>query len=341
MYVSGYFKTTAMNPIFQQIINQTIWRHLKKDRSLKSISKYDDGKEFPKLKVTAVHILKDTLLLFIGIISAGFGLKGFLLPNNFIDGGATGISLLIAETTKVHLSILIIVINIPFLILGYNQIGKSFAVKSILAIIGLAIAVAAINYPVITSDKLLVAAFGGFFLGAGIGLSIRGGGVLDGTEILAISLSKKTGLTIGDIILVLNIIIFSVAAYLLSIETALYAMLTYLAASKTVDFIVHGIEEYTGVTIISHKSEEIRQMIIEKLGRGVTIYNGKRGYGKRGENLNQTDIVYTVITRLEIAKLQSEIDKIDTDVFIVMSSIKDTKGGMIKKRPMIKNKNNH
>lgn len=329
-----------MNPLFQQIINQTVWRRLKKGRPDKAISTYGIAKEFLKLKITARHLLKDTFLIIIGIISAGFGLKGFLLPNNFIDGGVTGISLLTAATIQVHLSILIVLINIPFIALGFTQISKTFAIKSILAIIGLAVAVATITYPVITSDKLLVAVFGGFFLGAGIGLSIRGGGVLDGTEVLAIYLSKLVGFTIGDIILVFNIIIFSVAAYLLSIETALYSILTYLAASKTVDFIVEGIEEYTGVTIISPKSEEIRQTIIETLGRGVTIYYGKRGYGKRGENLNKTDIIFTVITRLESAKLQTEIDKIDADAFVVMSSIKDTKGGMIKKRPMTENKHN-
>lgn len=328
-----------MNPVFQQIIIQTAWRNFNKNRPRKPASRYNDAKEFLKLKITAKHLLKDSLQLCIGIIAAGFGLKGFLLPNSFIDGGATGISLLTAEITDFHLSILILIINIPFIALGYTQISKAFAVKSVIAISGLAIVIATINYPVITSDKLLVAAFGGFFLGAGIGLSIRGGGVLDGTEILAIYLSKKISFTIGDIILVFNIIIFSAGAYLLSIETALYAILTYIAASKTVDFIVEGIEEYTGITIISYKSEEIRQMIIEKLGRGVTIYFGKRGFGRQGENLNRTDIIYTVITRLEIAKLQTEIDKIDSGAFIVMSSIKDTKGGMIKKRTMTDNRN--
>ncbi len=323
-----------MNPIFQQIIIQTVSRHLKKDRPDKQASSYDIAKSFLKLKVTATHLLKDTLLISIGIISAGFGLKGFLLPSSFIDGGVTGISLMTTAITKFPLPILIVVLNIPFIVLGFTQIGKSFAIKSFLAIIGLAVVLATVNYPIITSDKLLVAVFGGFFLGAGIGLSIRGGGVLDGTEVLAVYLSKRGGFTIGDIILIFNIIIFSVAAYLLSIETALYSILTYLAASKTVDFIVEGVEEYTGITIISYKSEEIRQMIIEKMGRGVTIYNGKRGYGKHGENLTPTDIIYTVITRLEIAKLQTEIEKIDTNAFIVMSSIKDTKGGMIKKRPL-------
>ncbi len=322
------------NPFFKQVIFQRLWNHLKKNHPGERISNYDVAKEFYKLKVTVTHLFKDALLIGLGIFSAGFGLKGFLLPNNFIDGGVTGISLLTSAVTGFSLPILIIVINLPFMILGYAQISRSFAFKSIAAIIGLAFALALVDYPVITSDKLLISVFGGFFLGAGIGLSIRGGGVLDGTEVLAIHLSRRTGLTIGDIILVFNIMIFSVAAYLLSIEIALYSILTYLAASKTVDFIVEGVEEYTGVTIISSHSDEVRVMITERMGRGVTIYNGKRGFGKRGDNLDPSDIVYTVITRLEIAKLKTEVEKIDPNAFIVMSSVKDTKGGMIKKRPL-------
>ncbi|MFC2085164.1 YitT family protein [Bacteroidota bacterium] len=274
--------------------------------------------------------------MLIGIFSAGFGLKGFLLPNSFIDGGAMGISLLISETTYIPLSYLIIVINLPFLMLGYSQIGKQFAIKSIIAIIILAIVVHFVPYPLITSDKLLIAVFGGFFLGAGIGMAIRGGSVIDGTEVLAIFLSKRTGLTIGDVILIFNIIIFSFGAYILSIEVALYAMLTYLAAAKTINFVIEGVEEYTGITIISNDSEKIRLMITDELGRGVTIYAGKGGYGKKGDILKQIDIIYTVITRLEIARLKTEINKIDSDAFIVMNSIKDTKGGMIKKRSLEK-----
>lgn len=321
-----------MNRTFQQIIDTAKRSDKKTDR--KNLSKYNRGKQVYKSKVTIYHFIKDSFLIIIGIVSAGFGLKGFLLPNSFIDGGVTGISLLTAELTTYPLPILLILINAPFIILGYTQIGRPFAVKSIIAIIGLALAISFIHYPVITSDKLLVAVFGGFFLGAGIGFAIRGGGVLDGTEVLAIYMGKRSSLTIGDVILVLNIIIFTVAAYVLSIETALYSVLTYLSASKTVDFIIEGVEEYTGVTIISSHSAEIRVMITEKLGRGVTMYLGRRGYGKRGESTNSIDIVYTVITRLEVAKLQAEVEKIDPNCFIVMNAVKDTKGGMIKKRPL-------
>ena len=289
-------------------------------------------KDLHEFRVSTSHFFKDVLLISLGILSAGFGLKGFLLPNSFIDGGVTGISLLASITTKFPLPILILIINIPFLIFGFTQISKSFAIKSIISISGLAICLATINYPIITNDKLLVSIFGGIFLGAGVGLSIRGSAVLDGTEIFALFLSKKTSFTIGDIIWVINIIIFSFAAYLLSIEAALYSILTFFSASKTADFIIEGFEEYTGVTIVSDYKEEIRIMITEKLGRGVTIYKGERGFTKEGEDLKHTDIIYTVITRLEIAKLKIEVEKIDPTAFLIMSSIKDTKGGTIKKR---------
>lgn len=317
--------------MYPQLIKNIVKRHLGKNLTDK-ISNYAIGKQALNLKIMATHLFKDIIFISLGILAAGFGLKGFLLPNGFIDGGVTGISLLIEALTNYPLSVLIVTINAPFIILGYFQIGKSFAIKSIFAIVGLAFALTLIDYPIITSDKLLIAVFGGLFLGAGIGLSVRGGGVLDGTEVLAISLSRKTGMTIGDLILMFNIIIFSIAAYLLSIETALYSILTYFAASKTVNFVIEGVEEYIGVTVISTHSEDIRVMIIEKMGRGVTIYEGKRGFGKRGENLNRTDIIYSVITRLEINKLQTEIEKIDPNAFIVMNSVKDLKGGMIKKR---------
>ena len=302
---------------------------------MKKITDKNQPKEKSKKKLLASskRQIKDFVLITLGIFSASFGLKGFLLTNQFIDGGVTGISLLTSSLTKLPLPILIISINIPFIILANKVLGKVFAIKTTLAISGLAICLALVNFPDITKDSLLVAVFGGFFLGAGIGLTIRGGAVIDGTEVLAIFLSRKLGTTIGDIIIVINVIIFSAAAYFFSIEIALYSIITYLSASKTLDFIIEGIEEYIGVTIISSQSEKIRQMIIEEMGRGVTIYNGKSGYGKKGE-VTEIDIIYSVVTRLELNKLNTEIEKIDTSAFVVMSSIKDSKGGMIKKRPL-------
>ena len=280
-----------------------------------------------------VRTIKDILFISFGVAAAGFGLKGFLLPNQFLDGGVMGISLLVNIVTGMDLSILVVLINLPFVVIAYAQVSKRFALRTLIAITLLALALTWIDFPIITSDKLLIAVFGGFFLGAGIGLSIRGGSVIDGTEVLAIYSSRKTTLTVGDFILIFNMLIFSVAAYLIDIETALYAILTYLVASKTVDFVVHGIEEYTSVMIVSEKSDEIKDAIINRLGRGVTILKGKSGFGKKGHRSMDVDVIYSVITRLELQRLKTEITKIDPDAFVVENSVNDIKGGMIKKRP--------
>lgn len=322
-----------MKAFWKQIIIDNILHQKNRGLDDNSINAFQLAKSYRELKITLIHHLRDIILILIGISSAAFGLKGFLLTNHFIDGGATGISLLISTLSNIPLYLLIIIINIPFIFLGYRILGSVFAIKTMFAIAGLALFLATINFPKVTDDKLLVAIFGGIFLGAGIGFSVRGGAVIDGTEVLAIFLSKKFGTTLGDIIIIINIIIFSTAAYFLSVEIALYSMITYLAASKTLDFIIEGIEEYTGVTIISSHYAEIRQMIIDQLGRGVTIYSGKQGYGKTGPT-KEMDIVYTVITRLELNKLKTELEKIDPHAFVVMSSVKDTRGGMIKKRPL-------
>lgn len=324
-----------MTQFWRNTIRKLIYRQKVSDRITRDngLSDYRLAKGFHILELNIRRNIKNTLLIIAGIFSAAFGLKGFLLTNHFIDGGVTGISLLITGITGVPLYILLICINLPFVMMGYRTVGKHFAVKTGLAICGLALCVAFVHFKDITQDNLLVAVFGGFFLGAGIGLSIRGGAVIDGTEVLAIYLSRKLGTTIGDVIIIINIIIFSSAAYFLGIEPALYSMITYLAASKTLDFVVEGIEEYIGVTIISSHNREIKDMIVNKLGRGITVYAGKRGYGKRGER-EENDILYTVITRLELNKLNAEIQKIDEAAFVVMSPVKDTKGGMIKKRPL-------
>ena len=319
-----------MNSFWKKIIVKKVLKNTEKQNQF---SNYALAKRYVVFSVSTRRYIKDFTSIFVGILCATFGLKGFLLKNNFIDGGATGISLLLSTLTTIPLYVFIICVNIPFIILGYKIMGKVFAIKTAFAIIGLSICLATIDVPHITKDNLLVAVFGGFFLGAGIGLSIRGGAVIDGTEVLAIYLSRRFGTSIGEVIVLINIIIFAAAAYFLGIEVALYSMITYLAASKTLDFIVEGIDEYIGVTIISPRSEKMRQMIIDKMGRGVTVYKGKGGYGKTGET-KQVDIIYTVITRLELNKLNTEIENIDATSFVVMNSVKDTKGGMIKKRAL-------
>jgi uncharacterized membrane-anchored protein YitT (DUF2179 family) len=323
-----------MNSFWIKVITKTVLRDRKKNGFAKrKYTKFELMRGYRTFQIMLRREVKNLFLITIGVFLAAFGFKGFLLTNHFIDGGATGVSLLISALTKFPLHYLIICVNLPFVVMGYHVVGSRFAVRTSLAIAGLSLVLATVTFPNVTNDNLLVAIFGGFFLGAGIGFSIRGGAVIDGTEVLAIYLSRKIGATIGDVIITINVVIFSVAAYFLGVEVALYSMITYLAASKTLDFIVEGIEEYIGVTIVSGNSDEIREMIINKMGRGVTIYNGKKGFGKRGETID-TEIIYTVITRLEQNKLTTELEKIDPIAFLVMNSVKDTKGGMIKKRPL-------
>jgi len=321
-----------MNKLYKQIILQYLHEG-KPGKKASEYSAFEIAKGRKQLGKNVLRTIKNFLLITLGIFCAAVGLESFLIPNNFIDGGATGISLLTAELAGIPLSVMILTVNIPFILLGYRTLGRHFAIKTTLAIIGLAVVVAFVHFPEVTKEPLLVAVFGGFFLGAGIGLSIRGGAVLDGTEVLAIFLSRKLRTSIGDIIIIINVVIFSFAAYFLTVEIALYSMITYLAASRTLDFVIEGIDEYMGITIISVHHEKIKNMIVDVMGRGVTIYKGRAGIGRSGEQ-KERDIIYTVVTRLELSKLNAEIDKIDAEAFIVMNSVKDTRGGMIKKRPL-------
>jgi uncharacterized membrane-anchored protein YitT (DUF2179 family) len=269
----------------------------------------------------------NTALIVLGILSAGMGLKGFLLSSRFIDGGVTGISMLLSDVLGLPLAILILVINLPFIALGYKQIGRAFALKSALAIAGLSICLAVVKYPDVTPDKLLTAVFGGIFIGAGIGLAIRGGAVLDGTEIAVLLVSKSSHLLrVGDVILILIVFIFAAAAFFLGIESALYSILTYVAASKTIDFLLHGIEEYTAIIIISERSEEIRHAIIAHLHRGVTVYKGRGGMSNA-----EQDILYCVVTRLEIGRVKTVAQDVDASAFILTHPLSDVQGGIIKK----------
>lgn len=283
---------------------------------------------------TQAKLARDILFILLGILSASIGLKGFLLPNGFFDGGAMGISLLLNYFIKTDLSIFIIAVNIPFVFLGFRQVSLDFALKSAAAIFCLALAVHWMHIPVFTEDKLLISIFGGVFLGLGIGLSIRGGAVIDGTEVLAIQVSRKSSLSVGDFIAIFNFALFLCVAFLVNIETAMYSILTYAAASKSVEFLVSGIEEYIGVTIISPHYEKIREMLIYSLHRGVTVYKTEGGYGKTGDYVEERKALFCAVTRLEVTQLLGEIDRLDPDAFVIQHSIKDTRGGMIKKRPL-------
>ena len=267
------------------------------------------------------------VLIVLGILSAGMGLHGFLLSSNFIDGGVTGVSMLLSKTTSLSLSIWLPLINLPFIALGYHQIGRAFAIRSILAIIGLSAVLATIRYPDVTPDLLLTAVFGGFFIGAGIGLAVRGGAVLDGTEIAALLISKRSDLLkVGDVILVFNVLLFLVAMSVLGVNPALYSILTYVTAAKTLNFVIYGIEEYTAITIVSHQSDSIRERIIRELGRGVTVYRGCGGHSGMVHN-----ILYCVVTRLEIGKIKGIAKELDQGAFIVSHPLADVEGGIVKK----------
>lgn len=267
-----------------------------------------------------------------GIFSAAFGLKGFLLSSRFIDGGVTGVSMLLSDIFHAPLSILILVINLPFVAIGYRQIGRAFAIKSVLSIAGLSLVLAFVKFPDVTPDKLLTAVFGGFFIGAGIGLAIRGGAVLDGTEIAALLVSRTSNLlNVGDVILILNIFIFLTAAFFLGVDSALYSILTYAAASKTIDFLLHGIEEYRGVTIVSVKSKEVKDAIINQMHRGVTVYQSAGGLGSTGWTEEEREILYCVVTRLEISRIKNAVTEIDPNAFIATHALSDVQGGLVKK----------
>ncbi len=322
---------SAMKAFIRDLVIRRVLRPQKRLHEGAEPSAYVTARGFWELRLTTINALKDMLLIGLGVFSAAFGLESFLLPNGFIDGGATGLALMVTTLAHIPLPLLLVVINAPFIYLAYRILGTGFAMRTIIGISALALVVATVHFPEVTHDKLLVAVFGGFFLGAGIGLAVRGGGVIDGTEVLGITLSRKLRTSVGDVITLINVVIFGAAAWLLGVEVALYSMITYLAASKTMDFVIEGIEEYTGITIISSHHEEIRLMIAHDLGRGITVYRGKRGFGKRGES-HDVDIIYCVITRLEVSKLTDAVERIDPNAFVVMSSVKDTTGGIVKAR---------
>lgn len=270
------------------------------------------------------------VLIAAGIVSAAMGLKGFLFPSNFIDGGVTGISMLLSKVTPVSLSLWLPIVNLPFVIVGYRHLGMAFAIRSTLAILGLAVVIHTARFPDVTHDHLLTAVFGGAFLGAGIGLAVRGGAVLDGTEIAALLIGKRSSvLKVGDVILGFNIVLFLAAMTVLGVEPALFSILTYLSAARTVDFILHGIEEFIAVTIMSSKPQPIRAAILDEMGRGVTIYRASGG--KTGDD---REILYCVVTRLEIGRVMRIVESFDPAAFVVQHPLSDVRGGVVHRHAM-------
>ena len=271
--------------------------------------------------------IRNAIFIALGVLSAGMGLKGFLLSSHFIDGGVTGISMLLTGTTGVPLAVWLPLVNLPFVALGWRQLGPAFAIRSTLAIGTLAVVLETVHYPDVTPDLLLTAVFGGFFIGAGVGLAVRGGAVLDGTEIAALLISKRSALfKVGDVILGFNVVLFVVAMGVLGTDAALYSILTYAAASKTLDFVIHGIDEYTAITIVSPASTKIRERITAELGRGVTVYRGAGGLSGADR-----DILYSVVTRLEVGRVLGIVNEEDESAFVVAHALVDVRGGITKR----------
>ncbi len=276
-----------------------------------------------------IRIFSEYGQIGIGIVLASIGLKAFLLPNGFLDGGVTGVALLVRSQIDISLSVLLILFSIPFLILGYFTVSKRIVIKSIISIIGLALFIHFENFETVTDDKLLISIFGGLFLGAGIGISIRNGSVLDGSEILGVYLNDRFGISIGQIILVFNIILFGITALVLSVEIALYSILAYIVTAKVTDLIIEGFEDFIGVTIVSKKFEEVETAIRDQLGTGMTLYKGTRGIGNSGKH-EDFDIIHTIINRIDIKKMYRVVNRIDPKAFIIEFDVNTVKGGILR-----------
>ena len=267
--------------------------------------------------------------IFVGIVLTSLGLKAFLLPNGFLDGGVTGIALLVRTQVDINMSYLLVIFSIPFLILGYFTVSKRIVIKSIISILGVALFIHFENFQTITNDKLLISIFGGLLVGSGIGIAIRNGSVLDGSEILGIYLNDKLGISIGKIIMVFNIILFSITAFVISTEVALYSILTYIVAAKVTDTVIEGFEDFIGITIVSKKYDLIKVAILEELGVGLTVYKGSSGFGSQGHT-EDFDIIHSIVNRIDIKKMYRLIHEIDTEAFIIEFDVNNVKGGVLR-----------
>lgn len=278
-------------------------------------------------KMSVLDVLKRFIFITSGAILMGVALELFLVPNSVIDGGITGISIVVSKLTGLPLGLFIFLINLPFLIIGYKQIGKTFAFSTLYGIIVMSGTTFWLHpYSAFTNEKILAVLFGGFILGLGVGLVLRFGGSLDGTEIVAILVSKKTRVPVGQIILFINVFIFIIAGFVFGWDSAMYSIFTFYIASKVMDIVVEGLNESKSVTIISQEYEEVSEAIQSRLGRSTTFIYGRGGYSKE-----DTQIIYCVVTRLELAKLKSVVQEIDSKAFIAIESVSDVLGGNFQK----------
>lgn len=255
-------------------------------------------------------------------------LEVFLVPNTIIDGGITGISIVLSKITPISLGIFLFVFNLPFLFIGYKQIGKTFAFSTLYGIIVLSVTTALLHdVKPFTNETILAVLFGGLTLGFGVGLVIRYGGALDGTEIVAILLSKKLRIPVGQIVMFINVFIFIVAGFVFGADSAMFSIFTYYIAAKVMDIVVEGLEESKSVTIISNDFEEISDAINDRLGRSTTLLYGRGGYSK-----DETQMIYCVINRLEVSKLKTVVQEIDKNAFISIQNVADVLGGSVVKK---------
>ncbi|MDF0726355.1 YitT family protein [Cytobacillus sp. S13-E01] len=279
-------------------------------------------------KLTKTKILKRGSFTFIGAVLMAVGLEIFLVPNRVIDGGIVGISIILSYLTDVKLGLYIFLLNIPFFYIGYKQIGKTFALTTLFGVAVLSITTTLLHpVPELTEDLLLAAVFGGIILGIGVGLVIRYGGSLDGTEILAILFNKKLPFSVGEIIMFFNLFILGSAGFVFGWDRALYSLIAYFIAFKTIDIVIQGIDESKSSWIISDQSKEIGEAIMARLGRGVTYLNGEGAYTG-----DEKKVIFCVITRLEEAKLKSIVEEIDPSAFLAVANIAEVRGGRFKKR---------
>ncbi len=278
---------------------------------------------------SSIFSLSSIIYTILGVISALIALQGFMIPNHFLDGGVTGVSILIEEIFHIPFSISLILFNLPFIYLGYRKIGKTFSIKAFIAVILLAILMTFITFPQVTSDKVLIAVFGGFFIGLGIGLVIRGGGVIDGLEIIAHYTNRRVAFSTSEIIMSVNTLLFIGAAFEFGIETAMYSILVYYTAMKTSDYVVDGFEEFTALTIISREYEKVKSIIVNDFDKAITVYKGERGYLPGSFEVKQDcDIVMTIVTRIEIHRIKEKIKETDPNAFFYVQRIKEVKGGL-------------
>lgn len=277
----------------------------------------------------AIFSLSSILYTVAGVFSALVALQGFMIPNHFLDGGVTGVSILLEELFNIPFSVSLIIFNLPFLYLGYKNIGKTFSIHALLAVLFLAALMTFVSIPQVTSDKVLIAVFGGFFIGLGIGLVIRGGGVIDGLEIIAHYTKKRVGISTSEIILAFNSLLFIGAAFGFGIETAMYSILVYFTAMKTSDYIVDGLEEFTALSIISKDHDAVKAVIVKDFGKAITVYKGERGYLPDSYEVRKNcDIVMTIVTRIEVHRIKKAIKEIDPGAFFYVQRIKEVKGGL-------------